>query len=102
MSSRWKKVWADFWGNKSRTVLTILTIAVGVLSVGFVNNMSLYMVESMDGDFLSANPSEAMVYASPMDEDSVKVAREVAGMEAVEGRRIGGGNIIQAGKEAGL
>ena len=99
MTSRWKKVWADLWNNKGRTLLTILTIAVGVLSVGFVNNMSLYMVESMDGDFLSANPSEAMVYASPMDEDSVKVAREVAGVEAVEGRSIVGANIIQAGKD---
>jgi len=99
MSSRWKKVWADFWGNKSRAVLTILTIAVGVLAVGFTNNMSLYMVESMDGDFLSANPSEAIVYASPMDENSVEIAREVAGVDAVEGRSIVGANIIQAGKD---
>jgi putative ABC transport system permease protein len=99
MTSRWKKVWADFWGNKSRTLLTILTIAVGVLSVGFVNNMSLYMVESMDSDFLSANPSEATVSASPMNEDSVKIAREVAGVEAVEGRSKLGANIIQDGKE---
>ncbi len=29
ISSRWKKIWADFWGNKSRTFLTILTIMVG-------------------------------------------------------------------------
>ena len=99
MSSRWKKVWADFWGNKSRAVLTILTIAVGVLAVGFTNNMSLYMVESMDGDFLSANPSEAIVYASPMDENSVEIAREVAGVDAVEGRSIVGANIIRAGKD---
>ena len=99
MSSRWKKVWADFWGNKSRAVLTILTIAVGVLAVGFTNNMSLYMVESMDGDFLAANPSEAIVYASPMDENSVEIAREVAGVDAVEGRSIVGANIIQAGKD---
>jgi len=99
MSSRWKKVWADLWNNKGRTVLTILTIAVGVLSVGFVNNMSRYMVESMDGDFLSANPSEATVSASPMNEDSVKIAREVAGVEAAEGRSTLGANIIQDGKE---
>jgi hypothetical protein len=80
-------------------VLTILTIAVGVLSVGFVNNMSHYMVESMDGDFLSSNPSEAAVSASPMNEDSVKIAREVAGVEAVEGRSTLSANIIQDGKD---
>ncbi len=35
MNSRWKKVWADFWGNKSRTLLTIMTIMVGTFAVGF-------------------------------------------------------------------
>src|SRR3972149_703416 len=99
MTSRWKKVWADLWNNKGRTLLTILTIAVGVLAVGFNNNMALYMVESMDSDFLSANPSEAIVYASPMDEDSVEIVREVAGVEAAEGRSTSSANIIQAGKD---
>jgi putative ABC transport system permease protein len=86
MSSRWKKVWADFWGNKSRTLLTIMTIAVGVFAVGFNSNMGLYMNESMDSDYLSASPSEAMVYAGPITDDMVKVAREVPGVDAVEGR----------------
>jgi putative ABC transport system permease protein len=86
MSSRWKKVWADFWGNKSRTFLVIITIAVGVLAVGFNSNLGLYMIESMDTDYLSASPSEAIVYAGPLDDDMVKVAREVPGVDAVEGR----------------
>ena len=86
MSSRWKKVWADFWGNKSRTFLTIITISVGVFAVGFNSNLGLYMNESMDGDYLSASPSEATVYAGPLDNQSVKIAREVPGVDAVEGR----------------
>jgi putative ABC transport system permease protein len=86
MSSRWKKVLADFWGNKSRTFLIIITIAVGVLAVGFNTNLGLYMAESMDGDYLSASPSEATVYAGPLDDDMVKIAREVPGVDAVEGR----------------
>ena len=85
MSSRWKKVWADFWGNKTRTVLTILAILVGTAGVGFVSNLNLYMLQSMDSDFLSASPSEAKVYAYGMNDDSVKIAREVPGVEAVEG-----------------
>jgi putative ABC transport system permease protein len=96
MTSRWKKIWADLWGNKSRTILTMITIAVGVLAVGFTNNLGLYMVDSMDSDFLSAKPSEATVYAYPLDDDSVKIAREVAGVEAVEGRSTVNANIIQA------
>jgi putative ABC transport system permease protein len=86
MSSRWKKVWTDFWSNKSRTFLTIITIAVGVLAVGFNSNLGQYMAESMDHDYLSASPSEATVFAGPLDDDMVKIAREVPGVDAVEGR----------------
>jgi putative ABC transport system permease protein len=85
MSSRWKKVWADFWGNRSRTVLTILMIAVGTFAVGFNSNMALYMSESMASDHLSARPSEAQVYATPLDDDMVEAARAVSGVNAVEG-----------------
>ena len=85
MTSRWKKVWADFWGNKSRTLLTILMIAVGTFAVGFNSNMGLYMNESMDSDFLSAAPSEAQVYAAPLDDDMVAAAQAVPGVDAVAG-----------------
>ena len=99
MSSRWKKVWADFWGNKSRVILTILTIGVGAFTVGFSSNLGFYMAESMESDFLSANPSEATVNAAPMNEDSVKIAREVPGVEAVEGRTTVSANIIKLGQD---
>jgi putative ABC transport system permease protein len=86
MSSRWKKVWADFWGNKSRSAITILTIAVGVFAVGFNSNLGAFMINDMDEDYLSANPSEAQVYTSPLDDDQVELARQVPGVDAVEGR----------------
>jgi putative ABC transport system permease protein len=95
MSSRWKKIWADFWGNKSRTFLTIITIAVGVLAVGFNSSLGLYMAESMDGDYLSASPSEAIVYAGPLDDDMVKTAREVPGVDAVEGRKSTSATVVR-------
>src|SRR5690349_17757936 len=84
ISSRWKKVWSDFWGNKSRTFLIIATIAVGAFAVGFNSNMGLYMNESMDGDYLSASPSEANVYAFPINEDMIDMARAIPGVEEVD------------------
>src|ERR1051325_10041117 len=95
MSSRWKKVWSDFWSNKSRTFLTIITISVGVLAVGFNSNLGQYMAESMDKDYLSASPSEATVYAGPLDDDMVKIAREVPGVDAVEGRSSTSANVVR-------
>jgi putative ABC transport system permease protein len=96
MSSRWKKVWADFWSNKGRTFLTIMTIMVGTFAVGFNSNLGLYMNESMDGDYLSANPSEAEVYAYPLNDDMVKMARSVPGVNAVEGVSTISARILQA------
>lgn len=95
ISSRWKKVWADLWSNRGRTLLTIITIAVGALAVGFNSNLGLYMNQSMDDDFLSANPSEAEVYAYPLDDDLVSKARKVPGVDAVEGFSSIGAQILR-------
>jgi putative ABC transport system permease protein len=99
MTSRWKKVLADFWGNKGRTFLTIVMIAVGVFAVGFNSNLGLYMNESMDTDYLSASPSEAQIYAGPLDDDSVRIAREVPGVEAVDGRSSASGDVVREGEQ---
>ncbi|MBI5295489.1 MAG: ABC transporter permease [Chloroflexi bacterium] len=96
MSSRWKKVWADFWGNKSRTMLTIMTIMVGTFAVGFNNSVNLYMTESMEGDYQSAKPSEATVYAWPLDDEMVKLAREVPGVDAIEGESSLSAKLVRA------
>ncbi len=94
MSSRWKKVWADFWNNKTRSILTILTIAVGTFAVGFTNNLNLYMAESMESDFLSSSPSEATLSGYPLTDESVKIARAMPGVNGVEGRSIIGAEVI--------
>jgi len=95
MSSRWIKVWADFWSNKTRTFLVILTIMIGTAGVGFNSNLNLYTAESMDSDFLSANPPEAWISTSPIDDKTVGIAREVPGVGAVEGRSIFTGRVIR-------
>ena len=96
MSSRWKKVWADFWGNKSRTIIIILTIMVGTFAVGFNANLGTYMLQSMDDDYLSANPSEATIFTSPFDDDLVASLREEPGVDAVEGRSTSSAQLIPA------
>ena len=96
MTTRWKKVWADFWGNKTRTFIMIVTIMVGVFAVGFNKNLGLLMNRDMDADFLSANPSEATVYISPIDDDMVAIAKNVEGVGAAEGRSSVTVQLVQA------
>ncbi|HTX92579.1 MAG TPA: FtsX-like permease family protein [Anaerolineales bacterium] len=82
----WKKVFSDFWTNKTRTLLMILTITLGVFSVGFVGNVGSTMKREMDADFHSAHPHDAIIYAGPFDEDWVRALRKIPGVGDVEGR----------------
>jgi putative ABC transport system permease protein len=34
IAPRWRKVFQDLWSNRTRTVLVVLSIAVGVFAVG--------------------------------------------------------------------
>ena len=36
LSIRWGKVWRDLWGNKARTLLVVLSTAVGIFAFGTV------------------------------------------------------------------
>lgn len=59
---RWKKVWMDLWANKTRTLLVILSIAVGVFAVGVVAS-AFYMVKrDMAADYTAVNPNTARIY----------------------------------------
>ena len=99
MSTLWRKVLADFWANKTRTFLMVLTITLGVFSVGFVGNMGDMMNRDMEADFNSANPAHVTIYAEPLDEDWVRALRKVAGVKNVEGRTQVMAQLVQAGGE---
>ena len=86
MFTRWRKVWMDFWSNKTRSLLMVSTILVGVFSVGLVNNMANMMNHDMDSDYLSANPSETKISASPLNDDWVSWMRAIPGVADTEGR----------------
>ena len=44
----WYKIWFDIWNNKTRTLLTVLSIAAGVFAVGAIFGMSDMMLFNMD------------------------------------------------------
>src|SRR5512133_3047128 len=86
MPTRWRKVWTDLWSNKTRTTLMVLTILVGVFSVGLVNNMGRMLNHDLDTDFLSSNPAEAIISAYPLDESWVRSLRDIPGVADTDGR----------------
>lgn len=86
INPRWRKVWRDLWGNKLRSLLVVLTIAVGVFAIGFVSELLFVAVPTMDADYLKADPHSATIFPDPFDDDLVASLRRVPGVGQVEGR----------------
>lgn len=85
MSVIWYKVWFDLWHNKLRTLLVILSIAVGVFALGATFGMAEQMLPAMDSAHQSSQPSHATLYLTqPVDRDTLLTLRKIPGVENVE------------------
>ncbi|MFZ5881776.1 MAG: ABC transporter permease [Chloroflexota bacterium] len=86
--TRWTKVYRDLWNNRSRTVLVILSIAVGVFAIGMIATTQQALTESLDTQYADMRPADAILQTEPMlDEDFVSGIRHMRGVEEAEGRR---------------
>ena len=50
-SPRWNKVIRDLWVNKTRTILVVLSIAVGVFAVGTVAHMQVIVSDDLNQSY---------------------------------------------------
>jgi putative ABC transport system permease protein len=84
---RFRKILSDLRANKTRTLLTVLTIAVGVFAIGFVIGVGAIFMPDMDADYQSSNPHAAIIYSEPFGDNLVAAVRQVPGVAEAEGRR---------------
>jgi len=87
LSPRWRKVLRDLWGNKTRTVLVVLSIAVGVFAVGMIASSRVVLSREMTKSYLATNPASAILYTEPFDDDLVETVRGMKEVSEAEGRR---------------
>jgi len=83
--TRWIKIVKDVWSYRSRSILVILSIAVGVATVGMINNAGRIIQRDLYGEFRSGDPAHLQLYISPFQKElatSVKGMREVGEVEA--------------------
>ena len=85
MSVIWHKIWFDLWHNKTRTLLAVLSIAVGVFAVGAIFGMSDLLITNMDLSQQSVIPPHISVSLDGlMDREAILNLRSVPGVEDVE------------------
>ncbi len=93
---RWRKVLRDLWLNKTRAILVVLSIAVGVFAVGMIATSRLILAQDLTNSYLATNPASAMLAVSNpvfggdigFDDDLVESVRRMRQVREAEGRRV--------------
>lgn len=86
--TRWYKVMRDLWLNRARTILVVLSIAVGVFSVGVIAAARTVLSEQLNEAYMAINPANAIVLTfNAFDEDVVKAVENMPEVDAAEARR---------------
>jgi putative ABC transport system permease protein len=76
-----KKILADLWTNKARSILVALSIAVGVFAVGIIIATMQIVRHDMLADYLAINPHTARLYTRDFD---VSLLEKLRGLPEVE------------------
>jgi len=84
---RWRKVLADLWGNKTRTGLIVLSIAVGLFAIGMIVNARVILSQELAKDYAAINPSSSTIRTiQTFDEDYVRSVRRMEGVQDADAR----------------
>ena len=91
MSTAYRKVLRDLWGNKGRTTLVVLSIAVGVMAVGMILSSNILMERQITVAQKASQPSNVRMFLQGLiDDDTVHSIARIPEVEAAQGRAEGG------------
>ena len=85
MKPRWRKVFADLWTNKTRFVLVVLSLTVGLFSVGMIAAGYISILEDMQNGYDSINPADLRFMVDPFDDELLERVRRVDGVTGADG-----------------
>ncbi len=84
---RWAKIGRDLVTHRLRTLLVVLSIAVGVFAILVVMGGRGMLQESFDANFVRSQPPNATLYTSGFDDSVVRRVESADGVRAAQGRR---------------
>lgn len=96
LKPRWRKVLADLWEGRMRTLLVVASIAVGVFAIGSIATTYVIMSEDLDASYASIKPANIEMFTTPYDEDFLRTVRRYPGVLTAEGRHVIG---VRASKD---
>lgn len=84
---RWRKVLSDLWGNRTRSLLVVASIAVGLFAVGIIAASYDILSEDMRTGYAAQNPANIQILSAPFDQDLVDQIEGLEGVKEAEGIR---------------
>ncbi len=87
MGVAFRKVWRDLWNNKSRTLLVVLSIAVGVMALGMTTASNDILKRQMALSRENTHKPHARVnLALPVNDDVIQAVADMPQVAEAEGR----------------
>jgi putative ABC transport system permease protein len=77
----------DLWSNTTRTLLVVLSIAVGVFAIGMVGGSRVILIRDLTDTWIAVNPASATLSTEAFGDALVQVVRKMPGVGEAEARR---------------
>jgi putative ABC transport system permease protein len=96
ISPRWLKILRDLKDNLSRTVLSVLSIAVGVIAFGGMLTARNTVIINLDAAYRDSNPSDLTIDLGPFDSQLQRWVATQPGVRDATGMTVITGKIAKA------
>ena len=86
MSIAFRKVWRDLWNYKGRTLLVVVSIAVGVMALGMTTASNVLLKRQMALSRAASRPPHArLTFSTPLSDDVVEAVAHMPEVADAEG-----------------
>jgi putative ABC transport system permease protein len=86
LTPRWHKVVRDLWSNKTKTILVVLAIAVGLFAFGSVFITQDVLVSDMDSQYRAVNSANITLNTSGFDQNLLRWVSQQPEVGQAQGR----------------
>jgi putative ABC transport system permease protein len=94
---RWRKVGRDLWDNKSRTLLVVVSIAIGVFAFGGLFIATDIGIVDMITQYRATSPANIILHTGGFDDDVLTWARRQDRVTQTQGRTVYSARLLTGG-----
>jgi len=93
MNTLARKAIRDFWHERTRTLLVVLAISLGISGFAVVLSTYAILTREMNQGYLATRPASATLWTDRVDDSLPERLMAMGGLEAVEARRVVHGRV---------